>query len=94
VNPLRKVPALIIDDGMLVDSTVICEYLDALAGGGHLIPLSGPERWRVLAAHAVAQGMTDAVIGALRDLVAAGAVALGRLDRRSVGQGLDWSALV
>jgi glutathione S-transferase len=63
INPLRKVPALITDDGtVLVDSTVICEYLDALAGGGRLVPPSGPERWRVLAAHAVAQGMTDALI--------------------------------
>jgi glutathione S-transferase len=34
-NPLRKIPALITDDGeTIVDSTVICEYLDALAGGG------------------------------------------------------------
>jgi glutathione S-transferase len=61
VNPLRKVPALITDEGTLVDSTVICEYLDALAGGGRLIP-RGPDRWRVLAAHAIAQGMTDAII--------------------------------
>jgi glutathione S-transferase len=64
VNPLRKVPALVLDDGetVLVDSTVICEFLDALAGGGRLIPASGPDRWRVLSQHAVAQGMCDAVI--------------------------------
>jgi glutathione S-transferase len=64
VNPLRKVPALILDDGetVLVDSTVICEFLDALAGGGRLIPRSGPDRWRVLSQHAVAQGMCEAVI--------------------------------
>lgn len=64
VNPLRKVPALILDDGetILVDSTVICEYLDALAGGGRIIPSSGPDRWRVLSQHAVAQGMCEAVI--------------------------------
>ena len=64
VNPLRKVPALILDDGrtVLVDSAVICDYLDALAGGGLLIPTAGPERWRVLTQHAVAQGMCEAVI--------------------------------
>jgi glutathione S-transferase len=64
INPLRKVPALILDDGntVLVDSTVICEFLDALAGGGRLIPASGPDRWRVLSQHAVAQGMCEAVI--------------------------------
>ena len=64
VNPLRKIPALVLDDGKtaIVDSTVICEYLDALAGGGRLIPAVGPERWRVLSQHAVAQGMCEAAI--------------------------------
>jgi glutathione S-transferase len=64
INPLRKIPALVLDDGktVLVDSTVICEFLDALAGGGRLIPASGPDRWRVLSQHAVAQGMCEAVI--------------------------------
>ncbi|SDR34226.1 glutathione S-transferase [Rhizobiales bacterium GAS113] len=64
INPLRKIPALVLDDGetVLVDSTVICEYLDALAGGGIIIPSSGPDRWRVLSQHAVAQGMCEAVI--------------------------------
>jgi glutathione S-transferase len=64
VNPLRKIPALILDDGetVIVDSTVICEFLDALAGGGRLIPASGPDRWRVLSQHAIAQGMCEAVI--------------------------------
>ncbi|WP_137391197.1 glutathione S-transferase family protein [Rhodoligotrophos defluvii] len=63
VNPLRKLPALVLDDGQtIVDSTVICEYLDALAGGGKLVPVSGPERWRILTQHAVAQGMMDAMI--------------------------------
>jgi glutathione S-transferase len=64
INPLRKVPALILDDGktVLIDSTVICEFLDSLAGGGRLIPASGPDRWRVLSQHAVAQGMCEAAI--------------------------------
>jgi glutathione S-transferase len=64
VNPLRKIPALLDDDGgtVIVDSTVICEYLDALAGGGRVFPLPGPDRWRVLTQHAVAHGMCEAVI--------------------------------
>ena len=62
VNPLGKVPALILDDGTsIVDSGIIVEYLDDLAGGGRLIP-RGQERWRVLSEHAIAQGMTDAVV--------------------------------
>jgi len=39
INPLRKLPALILDDGStIVDSFVIAEYLDDLAGGGKLFP--------------------------------------------------------
>jgi glutathione S-transferase len=61
-NPLRKIPALVTDDGETIfDSTVICEYLDARAGG-ILIPRDPPRRWRVLANHALAQGMCDAII--------------------------------
>jgi len=63
VNPLRKIPALVLDDGqVVVDSGVICEYLDARAGGGRLLPKEAAARLRVLTQHAVAQGMTDAVI--------------------------------
>jgi glutathione S-transferase len=57
------VPALVTDDGVtLYDSTVICEYLDSLAGGGILIPQSQPDRWRILANHALAQGLCEAAI--------------------------------
>lgn len=63
INPLRKIPALELDGGeVLVDSTVICEYLDAKAGGGKLLPKEGEARWRVLTQHAIAQGMTDALL--------------------------------
>ena len=62
-HPLRKVPALTLDDGtVLVDSTVICEYLDARAGGGRLVPHDGADRWPLLARHAVAQGMIEAAV--------------------------------
>ncbi len=63
VNPLRKIPALVLDDGsVLVDSTVICLYLDDLAGGGKLIPAAAPDRWRVLSQQAIAQGMSEAMV--------------------------------
>ena len=62
-NPLRKITALITDEGEIIfDSTVICEYLDSLAGGGILIPLEGPRHWRVLTSHSVAQGLCESVI--------------------------------
>ena len=64
INPLRKIPALVLDDGgtVLVDSAVICMYLDDLAGGGRLIPAAGADRWRVLSQQAIAQGMSDAIV--------------------------------
>jgi glutathione S-transferase len=61
-NPLGKVPTLITDDGTTIfDSRVICEYLDAL-GGHRLIPPDGPERWQVLSAQSLADGIMDAAV--------------------------------
>lgn len=62
-NPLIKVPALRADDGtVLYDSRVICEYLDALAGGGRLFPAAGPARWQALRRQALGDGIMDAGI--------------------------------
>lgn len=63
ITPLRKLPVLILDNGdVLLDSYVIVEYLDELAGGGKLIPTSGPERWRVKSDHSLLQGMLDSML--------------------------------
>jgi glutathione S-transferase len=62
-NPLRKVPALVANDHCTIfDSTVICEFLDNLAGGGRLFPRDPGERWSVLSQHTLAQGVCEAVI--------------------------------
>lgn len=61
-SPIAKLPALVTDDGaVIVDSPVICEYLDDLGGGG-LFPRSGPERWRALSRQAMADGMLDMLL--------------------------------
>ncbi len=63
VNPLRKLPVLILDDGSTIaDSLVICEYLDDLAGGGRIMPVSGAARWQVKTEHSLLQGMLDAML--------------------------------
>lgn len=63
VNPLGKLPALVTDEGdLLFDSAVIVEYLDALAGGGKVIPAKGADRWRVKRTEALADGLADAAI--------------------------------
>src|SRR3981189_1851620 len=63
VNPLKKLPALILDNGdVVLDSYVIVEYLDELAGGGKLIPASGPARWKVKSDHSLLQAMLDSML--------------------------------
>src|ERR1700675_766190 len=63
INPVKKLPALITDNGeVIVDSYVIVEYLDALAGGGKLIPASGAARWKVKSDHSLLQGMLDSML--------------------------------
>lgn len=62
-NPLSKIPALVTDDGVaLIDSLVICEYLDTLGDAPRLIPAAGPERIKVLQLHAIADGLMDAAV--------------------------------
>ena len=63
INPLRKLPALILDDGStIVDSFVIAEYLDELAGGGKLFPATGPDKWKRKTEHSILQGMLEAML--------------------------------
>lgn len=65
VNPLGKVPALLLDDGTaLYDSPVICEYLDSLNDTVQLIP-SDESRWAVLKAQALADGVFDVAVSAV-----------------------------
>ncbi|MGA7810360.1 glutathione S-transferase family protein [Bradyrhizobium sp.] len=63
ITPLKKLPVLILDDGdVMVDSYVIVEYLDELAGGGKLVPATGPLRWKIKRDHSLLQGMLDAML--------------------------------
>jgi len=63
ITPLKKLPVLLLDDGnVILDSYVIVEYLDELAGGGKLIPQSGSARWTVKSDHSMLQGMLDSML--------------------------------
>ena len=78
ITPLKKLPVLILDDGsVILNSYVIVEYLDELAGGGKLIPASGPDRWKVKSDHSMLQGMLDSML-------------LCRYERMVRPQGLQW----
>lgn len=62
-NPLGKVPVLVLEDGFaLFDSTVICEYLDALHDGPKFVPPSGRKRFSTLRLQALSQGICEAGI--------------------------------
>ncbi|GJE19173.1 glutathione S-transferase family protein [Methylobacterium marchantiae] len=61
-HPMAQVPTLLDDEGhALADSRVICEYLDARAGG-KLFPPAGPARWSALNAQSIADGILDAAL--------------------------------
>ncbi|MBC7799628.1 MAG: glutathione S-transferase N-terminal domain-containing protein [Gemmatimonadaceae bacterium] len=60
-NPLGKVPTLVTNDGLaLYDSRVICEFLDARAGGR--LFGTGAHRWPILVRQALADGILDAAL--------------------------------
>ena len=80
ITPLKKLPVLILDNGdVILDSYVIVEYLDELAGGNKLIPASGATRWQVKTDHSLLQGMLDSML-------------LCRYEKMVRPQGLQWQA--
>jgi glutathione S-transferase len=66
-NPIARVPALQLADGeMLIDSAVMLDYLDGLAGPDRaLTPASGKARRRVLTLLAVAHGANEKLVVSL-----------------------------
>ncbi|MCW5772874.1 MAG: glutathione S-transferase [Rhodospirillaceae bacterium] len=67
-NPLGKVPALVRGDGsVLYDSTVICQYLDSLAGGARLFPAEGETLWQALRRNALGDGLGQAATWNIRE---------------------------
>jgi glutathione S-transferase len=73
VNPLGKIPALILNDGSaLYDSRVICEYLDEF-GGGKFFPRpslfrDAEGRWRALTLQALGDGLADGAVRRAQEL--------------------------
>ncbi len=63
VNPLGKVPALVLDDGSaIIDSPVIAAFLLASVPGQELMAPSGHEHWQARTTEALADGVLDAAI--------------------------------
>lgn len=60
-NPLAKVPALVLADGRcIVDSRVICQFIDSLSAAAILVPRTSDERHETLTREALADGISDA----------------------------------
>ncbi len=63
VNPLGKVPTLMLDSGeYLAGGPVIYEYLDSLHARRRLYPSRGPRRWTVLRQAWMADGLFDSFV--------------------------------
>lgn len=61
VNPVGRIPALVTDDGQtLMDSRVICRYLNHVAGGS--LHGSGAGEFPILAREALAEGIIDSAL--------------------------------
>ncbi|MBL8561007.1 MAG: glutathione S-transferase [Gemmobacter sp.] len=64
-NPLGKIPALELDSGeVIVDSRVICRWIDAQTNDGAGAGLYGPagQEWPLLTLEAMADGVLDAAV--------------------------------
>lgn len=63
VNPLGKVPTLVLDSGeYLAGGPVIYEYLDSLHRRRRLYPARGPRRWTTLRQAWMADGLFDTFV--------------------------------
>ena len=65
INPLRKIPALVTEEGMLVvDSPVIAEYLCGRVGDTRLFARGAPDHLSVMVDYALARGIAECAVAA------------------------------
>ena len=62
-NPLNKVPTMVTDDGeTLIESSLICQYVDSLSPEPELYPRDPDSRRHVLQQEALIHGLLDAAV--------------------------------
>jgi glutathione S-transferase len=83
LNPLRRVPTLVLDDGeVLVDSFAILDALDEMVGPERaLLPRSGPGRRHGLKICALAAGLADKAVSLFYETLLRGAPSEAWIDR-------------
>ena len=59
-NPIRKIPTLVIDDLVIMDSDNICLYLDSISKKNTLFPKN--KYWEIMSITSVANGLMESVL--------------------------------
>jgi glutathione S-transferase len=97
INPLGKIPVLVLRDGStILDSPVICEYLNDVGGGkffpGKSLLRENSGHWRALTIAAIGDGICDAAVARAYELLRPAELqseAVVQKHLRAVAAGLD-----
>src|ERR1043166_1405894 len=83
LNPLRRVPTLVLDDGeVLIESTAILDHLDELVGPERaMLPERGKPRRQALKICGLATGLADKAVSLLYERLLHQATSQAWIDR-------------
>jgi len=91
INPIRKLPALVIDGAVVPEAEVICEFIEETWPEPALLPADPHERARVrLLSRVVDLYVMSPIIDILNNAAAEGAVSVSQAAQAKVVNGLEW----
>jgi glutathione S-transferase len=69
VNPVGRVPTLVLDDGtVLTEASLILRFIDAMSPSRKLLPSDSSDEWRVLSETGQAWGLLEGIVTWVRAL--------------------------